>query len=254
MKCASWNVNGIRAVIKKDMAPWKVLSDFDLICLQETKAQPDQLAPELLSPDGWHSYWHSARKKGYSGVAIYCREEPDEIIEGLGVSTFDDEGRLLAVRYKRQIIASAYFPNSQDMGKRLDYKLAFCAALEKTLAAWRKKRLQILLMGDFNIAHQAIDLARPKQNEKNAGYLPEERAWFSRFIKLGYVDVFRQQNPDLTGAYTWWSYRGGARSRNVGWRLDYAAVNESLAKNMGKVKHHTDVMGSDHCPISVSLL
>ncbi len=253
MKYASWNVNGIRAVIGKDLAPWDVLSDFDLICLQETKAQPDQLSPDQLAPKGFSSHWHSAVRKGYSGVAIYCRQEPDEVIVGLGDPAFDAEGRVLALRYGKQLVVSAYFPNSQELGKRLDYKLAFCAALEKTLAAWRKRHLQVLLMGDFNIAHEPIDLARPKQNEGNAGYLPEERAWFSRFIELGYVDVFRQQNPDLEGAYTWWSYRGGARARNVGWRLDYAAASASLAAKLGPVHHHTDILGSDHCPVSVTL-
>jgi exodeoxyribonuclease-3 len=253
MKCVTWNVNGIRAVVKKELAPWDVLSEFDVICLQETKAQPEQLDPELLAPKGWQSHWHSAEKKGYSGVAIYCRKDPDEVITGLGDPAFDREGRVLAVRYGKQLIVSAYFPNSQDLGKRLDYKLGFCAALEKTLAVWRKKRYQILLMGDYNIAHEPIDLARPKPNEKNAGYLPEERAWFSRFMKLGYVDLYRKQNPGVEGAYTWWSYRFDARSRNVGWRLDYAATNASLAKKMGQVHHHTDILGSDHCPVSVSL-
>jgi len=253
MRCASWNVNGIRAVIKKGLAPWEVLSDFDLICLQETKAQPDQLPDELRSPDGYRSCWHSAERKGYSGVAIYYRQEPDEVITGMGDPAFDVEGRVMALRYGSQLVVSAYFPNSQDEGRRLDYKLAFCAAMEKTLAAWRKRRLQILMLGDFNIAHEPIDLARPKQNENNAGYLPEERAWFSRFVKLGHVDVFRQQNPELEGAYTWWSYRGGARSRNVGWRLDYATANAGLAEKLGQVHHHTDIMGSDHCPVSVSV-
>lgn len=253
MKCASWNVNGIRAVVKKDLAPWDVLNGFDVICLQETKAQPEQLGAELLEPDGFESHWHSAEKKGYAGVAIYCKRTPDEVISGLGETGFDREGRVLAVRYERLLIVSAYFPNSQDEGRRLDYKLAFCARMEKALAAWRKRRLQVILMGDFNIAHEPIDLARPRQNENSAGYLPEERAWFTRFVKLGWVDVFRKQNPDLEGAYTWWSYRGGARSRNVGWRLDYVAANKSLAAKMGKVRHHTDIMGSDHCPVSVSL-
>ncbi len=253
MKIASWNVNGLRAVVRKDLAPWDVLSDFDVICLQETKAQPDQLPDDQRAPAGYRSYWHSAERKGYSGVAVYCREEPDEVIEGLGDAAYDVEGRILGLRFKRRLIVSAYFPNSQDEGRRLDYKLGFCARLEETLAAWRKRRLQVLMLGDFNIAHEPIDLARPKQNETTPGYLPEERAWFTRFLKLGYVDVFREQNPDLEGAYTWWSYRGGARSRNVGWRLDYVAANKTLAAKLGPVRIHADIMGSDHCPVSVTL-
>ena len=253
MKCATWNVNGIRALVRKDLAPWSVLADCDVLCLQETKAQPDQVPEAVRRPDGWHSFWHSAPKKGYAGGAVYCRPQPAEALEGLGVTRFEDEGRLLAVRFGRQLVVSAYFPNSQGEGRRLDYKLAFCAAMEKALAAWRKRRLQVLLMGDFNIAHRPIDLARPKENENNAGYLPEERAWFSRFAELGWVDVFRSQNPDLADAYTWWSYRGGARRRNVGWRLDYATADKTLAAKLGPVQHHSDIMGSDHCPVSVRL-
>ncbi len=251
MRCASWNVNGIRAVLKKEIVPWQVLGDNDVICLQETKAQPEQLPTAVVTPPDWHGHWHSAEKKGYASVAIFTREKPDEVVVGLGQQEFDAEGRVLAVRFGKQVIVSAYFPNSQDQGRRLAYKLDFCASMEKYLAKWKRKKCQVLLAGDYNIAHQPIDLARPKPNEKNAGYLPEERAWFSRYLKLGYRDVFRERNPELAGAYTWWSYRAGARGRNVGWRLDYTSTSADLGEAVRAVQHHPDILGSDHCPISV---
>ena len=253
MRCVSWNVNGIRAVLRKGIAPWAAVDGADVVGLQETKASPEQLDEGTLSPEGWLSYWSSAEKKGYSGTAIYCRKEPDEVMGGIGVEEFDAEGRLVALRYDKLVVASAYFPNSQDKGKRLDYKLGFCAAVEKWLAKLKRKKYQVLLMGDYNIAHEAIDLARPKQNEDSPGYLPEERAWFSRYLKLGYRDVFRERNPDLEAAYTWWSFRSNARARNVGWRIDYATTTAELGDSVKEIVHHPDILGSDHCPLHVDL-
>lgn len=252
MKCYSWNVNGIRSVAKKDVLPWKSLPGAEVICLQETKAQPQQI-PDLVQPEGWHGAWHSAEKPGYSSVAILSRDKPDEIIAGLGDPEYDREGRVLAVRFGSLVIISAYFPNSQELGKRIAYKLGFCAALEKHLAAFRAAGRQVLLMGDYNIAHQPIDLARPKDNEKNAGYLPAEREWLGRYLSLGFRDVFRERNPELTGAYTWWTNWGGARARNVGWRIDYSTVTPNLVARVKAVEHHPMIMGSDHCPISIEL-
>lgn len=252
MKCYSWNVNGIRSVAKKDLLPWKVLPGAEVICLQETKAQPQQI-PELTNPDGWHGAWHSAEKPGYSSVAILSRDQPDEIIAGLGDPEYDREGRVLAVRFGSLVIISAYFPNSQELGKRITYKLGFCAALEAYLAGFRKAGRHVLLMGDYNIAHQPIDLARPKDNEKNAGYLPAEREWIARHLTLGYRDVFRECNPELAGAYTWWTNWGGARARNVGWRIDYSTVTPDLVSRVTEVAHHPHILGSDHCPISIDL-
>jgi exodeoxyribonuclease III len=253
MRAATWNVNGIRSVVKKGQAPWDVLPEAEILCLQETKAQPVQLPAEIVSPPGWHGHWHSAQKKGYSGVAIFTRQAPDEVIEGLSAPEFDAEGRLLGVRFGDLIVASAYFPNSQDEGRRLPYKLGFCAAIEGYMSAQAELGREVLLMGDFNIAHRPIDLARPKQNEKSAGYLPEERAWMSRYVELGYVDFFRQRYPELTDAYTWWSFRARARERNVGWRLDYASGHPGLSPQVREVTHHTDIVGSDHCPVSIDL-
>lgn len=253
MRCYSWNVNGIRAVQRKGCLPWDVIADGDLIAIQETKAKVDQLEAEVAEPDGWNAFWHSAQKPGYSGVAIFSRQVPDEVIEGLGDDDYDCEGRVLSVRFGELVVISAYFPNSQDGGKRLAYKLGFCAAMEKFLARLRKRGRETLLLGDYNIAHQPIDLARPKQNEQQAGYLPEERAWFTRYLGLGYRDVFRERNPDLTEAYTWWALRTNARARNVGWRIDYGTTSPGLGDRVTATTIHPDIQGSDHCPVMVAV-
>jgi exodeoxyribonuclease-3 len=253
MRIYSWNVNGIRSVARKDCLPWQTCPEADIICLQETKAQPHQLEEALVAPDGWHAEWHSAQKAGYSSVAIVSRMKPDEVVAGLGDATYDCEGRVLAMRFGTLVVITAYFPNSQEAGARLGYKLGFCTALEAYLAAWRAKGCETVLMGDYNIAHRPIDLARPKENEKNAGYLPEERAWFDRYLSLGYRDVFRERNPDLAGAYSWWTNWGGARARNIGWRIDYGTTSPALASRVTGAAIHSTIMGSDHCPVSIDL-
>lgn len=253
MRCYSWNVNGIRSVARKGLLPWDVLPGADVICLQETKAHAGQLPPDLVRPAGFESVWHSARRPGYSGTAIFTRVRPDEVVEGLGVKKYDVEGRVLAVRFGEVVIVSAYFPNSQEAGARLAYKLGFCRAMERYLRRWQDSGRETLLMGDYNIAHRPIDLARPRQNEQNPGYLPEERRWMSRYLDLGYRDVFRERHGQRPGAYTWWSFRSGARERNVGWRIDYSTVSSGLASSIRRVSHHPEIPGSDHCPVSVEL-
>jgi exodeoxyribonuclease-3 len=253
MRCTTWNVNGIRAVAKKGQLPWDVLPDSDVLCLQETKAKPEQLSADILEPDGWHAFWHSAEKPGYSSVAIMCKAKPDEVTVGIGDQQFDCEGRVMAVRFGTLVIVSAYFPNSRDAGARLNYKLSFCHQMEKYLAGWRKGGNEVLLMGDYNIAHNPIDLARPKENQKNAGYLPEEREWMTRYLSLGYRDVFRERHPDLEGAYSWWTNWGGARARNIGWRIDYGCTSPKLAERVTETSIQADIMGSDHCPVTVAV-
>ena len=253
MRIVSWNVNGIRAVERKELLPWDQMADADIFCLQETKARKEQVSPLVAEPDGFRSYWHSAKKPGYSGVAIYTRDEPDQVYEGMGNDLFDDEGRVIAVRFDDVVIISAYFPNSQDAGKRVDYKIAFCHEMETYLQQHLDNGHHICLTGDYNIAHTPIDLARPKENEKSAGYLPEERAYMTRYLGLGYHDVFREENEGREGCYTWWSYRGGARGRNVGWRIDYCTVNPGLRDRAGDARIHADIMGSDHCPVSIEI-
>jgi len=252
MRLFSWNVNGIRAVHTKGFEDWFRKEAPEIVCLQEIKATPDQLEEKVVHPAGYHSYWHPAQKKGYSGLAIYTKHEPLNATYGLGAPEFDNEGRVLSVEYPDFVLVNSYFPNSQRDHARLDYKLAFCAAMHRYLDSLRAKGKNVLLCGDFNIAHQPIDLKNPKQNEKNAGYLPEERAWMDQFLKAGYVDTFRHFTPD-PGHYTWWSYRPGVREKNIGWRLDYFVANPELKGRLKAALHHPMVMGSDHCPVELVL-
>jgi exodeoxyribonuclease-3 len=251
MKVISWNVNGIRAAAKKGFLQFLEAEEPDVLCLQETKAQPEQLAEELISPGDYRSYWASAERKGYSGVAVYSKQEP-QAVHRMGIERFDAEGRLLILEYPSLTLMTGYFPNSQEGGKRLDYKLDYCENIHKICDDFDGAGRNLLLCGDFNIAHKAIDLENPKANEKNAGYLPEERAWMDAFTGAGYIDSFRM----FTGEprhYTWWSYRANARARNVGWRIDYHAVNPRMRERVGSSDILADVMGSDHAPIRIQL-
>lgn len=246
----SWNVNGIRAVEKKgfidlvqEMAP-------DVIGLQETKAQPDQLSENLKNILGYKSYFHSAERKGYSGVAFYTKVKPQNVIYGLGNEEFDCEGRVITLEFRDHFITNIYFPNSGDKLKRIDYKLRFNDEL-LNFAKELEKTKPVILCGDFNVAHKEIDLKNPKNNIKNAGFTPEERAWMDTFLEAGFVDTFRKfnKNPDN---YSWWSYRFSARSKNIGWRIDYFCVSESADKRIDSAEIMQDVMGSDHCPVALN--
>lgn len=252
MRIVSWNVNGIRAVHKNGFMSWFEKSQPDVLCLQETKAQEEQLTEEMLRPLGYNSYWHSAEKKGYSGVAILSKKKPQDIFFGIGDSKIDCEGRVIGADYGKVLVLSAYFPNSQREHTRLDYKLYFCKKILSFLQKKVKEGKNVVLCGDYNIAHTEIDLKNPKTNKKNAGFLPEEREWMTHFLKNGFVDGFRQFNSEGEH-YTWWSYRPTIRERNIGWRIDYACVNEEFKSKLKSVEHHPSVMGSDHCPIEVTL-
>ncbi len=254
MKIISWNVNGIRAVEKKGFIQWLLETDADVVCIQETKANPAQLSDELLSPPAkggtnYKSYFSSAKKAGYSGTAVYSKVEPDSV-ENLGDPLYDDEGRVTIAKFGKTAVVSAYFPNSQDAGARLEYKLGFCDAMLKKCDELVKEGFNIVLNGDYNIAHKPIDLANPKSNEKNPGYLPEERAWMDKFTAAGYVDTFRHfcKEPNM---YTWWSYRFHAREKNIGWRIDYQCVNPDFISRVKSSRILADVTGSDHCPIEL---
>ncbi len=249
MKLLTWNVNGIRAAQRGGFLDWFEQQNADAICLQETKATPDQLDMFLLNPGKYNSYWHSAAKPGYSGVAIYTKKEPLDVITGIGDVEIDAEGRVLAVELKDFYLVSAYFPNSQREHTRLPFKLRFCGEMVKFLAKLKKKGKNVVICGDFNIAHREIDLKNPKSNKDNAGFLPEERAWMDEFLtRHKYVDAFRHFEPG-PDHYTWWSYRPGVRAKNVGWRLDYFCVDGDFKDRLKQAAHQPEIKGSDHCPV-----
>lgn len=252
MRLLSWNVNGLRSVQRSGFLEWFEAQEADVICVQESRVSEDQIAEELLHPLGYHSYWASAEKKGYSGVATYSKRRPRQVQYGIGNAAIDREGRVLLTEFPTFTLINSYFPNSQRGGVRLPYKLQFCAAFLRMANKLRRAGKHIVICGDINIAHKAIDLRNPKQNEKNAGFLPEERAWMDRFAGHGYVDTFRHF-CDEPGHYTFWSQRKGVRERNIGWRLDYFWVSPELVPKLVSATIHPDVMGSDHCPVGLEL-
>lgn len=251
MKIYSWNVNGIRAIEKKGFFSWMREVSPDIICLQEIKAQQGQLGEVFLNQSGYTPYWTAAERKGYSGTAVYVKREPVQF-EVLGAADFDVEGRTQILYYPAFVLINAYFPNSRHEGARLTYKLEFCSALKEKTDKLVADGHHVLICGDYNIAHKPVDLARPKENEGNPGYLPEEREWMESFLTGGYVDTFRKFNsaPDN---YTWWSYRTRAREKNIGWRIDYACVDEGFAPAVSGAGILSGVMGSDHCPIMAQI-
>jgi exodeoxyribonuclease-3 len=249
MKIISWNVNGIRAVYKR--GDWKFFdkAKADIFCVQETKAEASQLSEDLRNPKGYFSYFdHSKGRKGYSGVGIFSKEEPLKVLESMDVPTHDQEGRLLIAYYEDFVLLNVYFPNGGGGETRLKYKLEFYDHFFKFIQKLRKKT-NVIFCGDVNTAHKEIDLARPKENEKNTGFLPIERAWIDKLEKHGWVDTFRYFHPEKKDAYTYWDQKTFARDRNVGWRIDYFFVNKEFLPNVKKSEIMNEVLGSDHCPI-----
>jgi exodeoxyribonuclease-3 len=252
MKLISFNVNGIRAIEKKGFFEWVDKESPDILALQETKAHPDQLSDKILQPKGYKSFWSSAEKKGYSGVAIYTKKEPKFVTAGLGIKEFDDEGRVLIAEYDDFTLFNIYYPNGGAGNKRVPFKMKFYDAFLENIEALRKKGKSLIICGDVNTAHTEIDLARPKENAKNTGFLPEEREWVSKFIKCGYVDTFRHFTSE-GGHYSWWDYKTAARARDVGWRIDYFFVSQNLLPHIKRAFILKDVHGSDHCPVGIEL-
>ena len=252
MKLYSWNVNGIRAAERKGFLDWLDEIQPDILCLQETKARVDQLGSSLIKDHGYHTYWHSAQKAGYSGVATFCKEEPYFIQEGLGIDRFDSEGRVLITEHENFLLYNIYFPNGQKDDTRLNYKLNFYDELLPIVNDQVENGNNVIITGDWNTAHHPIDLARPKENEKTSGFMPIERQRIDTYVSHGWVDTFRHFHSD-SDRYTWWTYRFGARERNIGWRIDYFFVNEILVKQLDNADIHPDIMGSDHCPVSLTL-
>lgn len=249
MKLISWNVNGLRACMTKGFMDAFESLNADIFCLQETKLSEGQLALEI---PGYHQYWNYAEKKGYSGTAIFTKEEPLSAAYGIGIPEHDHEGRVITLEYEKFYFVTVYTPNSQDGLKRLDYRMEW----EKAFLAYLKKleeKKPVIFCGDLNVAHQEIDLKNPKTNRKNAGFTDEERARFSELLKEGFVDTFRYFYPEETGIYSWWSYRFHAREKNAGWRIDYFLVSEVLKDELKDAKIHTEIFGSDHCPVELEI-
>ena len=263
MRIISWNVNGIRANIKKGGFDWLINESADIFCLQETKAHPDQLDEGALKPNGYHSYFdHSKGRKGYSGVAVYTKVEPEKVEYGLGKHELDQEGRFIALYFsadafkdipRKWVFINTYFPNGGGGPERLDYKLRFYDEFLKYIKFARKRGYEVIFCGDVNTAHTEIDLARPKENVDNTGFLPIERAWIDQVIDEGFIDVFRYLNPDAREKYTYWDQKTFARDRNVGWRIDYFFATPGVTRLVTKVRIMDQILGSDHCPIDLAI-
>jgi exodeoxyribonuclease-3 len=253
MKLLSWNVNGLRAVYKKGSLNAIFSIDPDIICLQETKAHPEQLPGEVRSPAGYHAYFdHSKLKKGYSGVAIFSKAKPEKIEYGIGIPKFDDEGRTLVAYYKDFVLLNIYFPNGGGGPERLKYKMEYYDEFLKFIDKLKKKGLNVVFCGDINTAHNEIDLSRPKENEKHTGFLPMEREWIDKLISHGYVDTFRKLYPNKI-QFSWWDMKTFARDRNIGWRIDYFFVSDSIVNKVKNAEILDNIMGSDHCPVLLEL-
>ena len=247
MKFISWNVNGLRAVMTKGFEDIFKNLDADVFCLQETKLQEGQID---LAFEGYHSYWNYADKKGYSGTAIFTKREPLGVTYGMGIDEHDHEGRLITLEFEDFYFITVYVPNSQDGLKRLDYRMKWEDDFLSYINSLQEKK-PVVYCGDLNVAHKEIDLKNPKTNRKNAGFTDEERGKFSDVLKAGYIDTFRHFYPDLEGAYSWWSYRFHAREKGIGWRIDYFLTSASMKDRLRSAKIHSDIFGSDHCPVEL---
>ena len=249
MRFISWNVNGLRACVQKGFLDTFRQLDADFFCLQETKLQPGQIQ---LDTPGYTQFWCSAQKKGYSGTAIFAKTPPLSVQYGLGVEELDQEGRMITLEYQDFYLVTCYTPNAQEGLKRLDHRLAWDQAFREKLTALAAQK-PVVACGDLNVAHQEIDLKNPKTNRGNAGFTDEERACFSKVLENGFIDTFRYFYPEQTGIYSWWSYRFQARAKNAGWRIDYFVVSQCLQDRLADAKIHTEVPGSDHCPIELDI-
>ena len=249
MRMISWNVNGLRAVVGKGFLDYFKEADADIFSLQETKLQAGQIE---LETEGYHQYWNYAEKKGYSGVAVFTKQEPLAATYGIGVEEHDHEGRVITLEFENFYHVTVYTPNSQQENARLDYRMDWEDAFRQYVKGLDEKK-PVIICGDLNVAHQEIDLKNPKTNRRSAGFTDEERGKFTELLEAGFVDTFRYFYPDLTAIYSWWSYRFKAREKNAGWRIDYYVVSEGLRDKLVDAKIHTAVMGSDHCPVELEI-
>ena len=249
MKLISWNVNGLRACVQKGFLDIFKELDADMFCIQESKLQEGQISLEL---EGYHQYWNYAIKKGYSGTAIFTRREPMSVAYGIGIEEHDQEGRVITLEFAEFYLVTVYTPNSQSELARLEYRMRWEDAFLSYLKGLEEKK-PIVFCGDLNVEHKAIDLKNPQTNRKNAGFTDEERGKFSTLLGQGFIDTYRYFYPDQEGIYSWWSYRFQARKKNAGWRIDYFCVSESLKEKLVDAKIHTEIMGSDHCPVELDI-
>lgn len=249
MKLISWNVNGLRACVEKGFTDIFKELDADIFCVQETKMQEGQLTLEL---PGYYQYFNYAEKKGYSGTAVFCKKEPLKVWNGIGIEEHDKEGRVITLEFEDFYFVTVYTPNSQNELKRLSYRMEWEAAFLNYLKSLEKKK-PVIFAGDLNVAHKEIDLKNPKTNRHNAGFTDEERNAFGKLLENGFIDTFRYFYPDKTDIYSWWSYRFRAREKNAGWRIDYFVVSECLKERLKDAAIHTEIMGSDHCPVELTI-
>ncbi len=252
MKIYSWNVNGIRAAEKKGLIEWIENTEMDILCIQETKAHEEQLNDKLINIDGYKSFFNSGERKGYSGTAVYYKKEPNKIWTGLPDERFNNEGRTINMEYDDFVLMNIYFPNGKQKDERLKFKMDFYDELLDYANKIKNSGKEVIICGDVNTAHNEIDLKNPESNAKYSGFLTEERAWIDKFLDNGFKDTFREFHPDEE-KYSWWSYRFKAREKNVGWRIDYFYVSDGLMDRVKNAEIHNEIMGSDHCPISLEL-
>ena len=253
MKIITYNVNGLRAALSKGFTQWLEEEQPDVVCLQETKAQPDQIPTLEFEALGYKSYFFSAKKKGYSGVAILTRVAPDHVEYGMGIPAYDDEGRFIRADYGDLSVVSVYHPSGTTGDERQAFKMKWLEDFQHYIGELKKVRPNLILCGDYNICHRPIDIHDPVRNATNSGFLPEEREWIGGFIDTGFIDTFRYFHPEEAGKYSWWSYRFKAREKNAGWRIDYFIVSERLKDAVSKAEIHQEIFGSDHCPIELVL-
>lgn len=254
MKIVSWNINGIRAISGRgDLMSFLNTFSPDVFAMQETKIENAKLTQDLLNPQGYKSYFHSALRPGYSGVGIYTKKEPLDVLYGIGENRFDNEGRVIGMDFGDFILFNVYFPNGGSGEERLKFKLEFYDHFLKFINNLRQQGRKIIIVGDFNTAHHEIDLARPKENQEISGFMPIERVWIDKYLENGFVDTFRYFHPDKKDIYSWWSFRTAARQRNIGWRIDYQMVSDDLKPYIKNADILSDVFGSDHCPVSLEL-
>ncbi|MEM9819642.1 MAG: exodeoxyribonuclease III [Bacteroidota bacterium] len=252
MRIVSYNVNGIRAAIKKGFLDWMKDHDFDILCLQETKAHRDQVPVEEIEALGYHHHWHSAEKKGYSSVATFSKVAPSQVIAGCGIEKYDQEGRILRTDFGKWTLLNCYFPSGTSGDLRQDFKYEFLADFHNWIEELKKERPRLIIVGDYNIAHTENDIHNPKSNKNSSGFLPDERDWMSKWFESGFTDAFRHVHPEKT-EYSWWSYRANARANNKGWRIDYQSVSNNMKKKIIEAHQLTTAKHSDHCPVFLEI-